>query len=502
MEKTKRLLATDSKQLRLRYGDKPITFLNVYEPSIRFPKKIRELFALIWFEKHRRLIIAGPRGGGKSFLLGAIGFCKWFFQGRNIVDMGGSLAQAEIVYNYFSAICYSDPAILDSLPKEPLQHNSESDIKSYFKCVAASPKQVRGPHPDTLFADEACETDGDLLMAALPMVGTSPHSMVVITSTFHKVFGLYQEIWDNADELGYVRFKWDIIDVVKSFDPKIWDDPELNSQVGDLQELRKLVAGRTGDPEGWIPIENIIQEWRQKPTLDWFLVEYMGSRPSVAGLVIDPMQVQEAVFDDSNKQLVQEYAYIAGAEVIGGLDWGFSGMTALVGAMRHANGVLVQKHLKTYTKVELSKIIEDTIQFVLKYRVTRIYADSAGKFENKELQNALNTDPRLTEAKIKCVVVEVVFSKHKEFMLGNYRAYFEQRKYKIPASHKLAIWQHKRYRYAEGTDKPVKQDDHIPDATMCLLQHWPLNRKAEHISAKNTLDQKGGIAGGLRDMRF
>ncbi len=48
-----------------------------------------------------RFIIKGPRGGGKSKMLGALGFVKWLLQSQSIVDMGGSLQQAQGVYNYF-----------------------------------------------------------------------------------------------------------------------------------------------------------------------------------------------------------------------------------------------------------------------------------------------------------------------------------------------------------------------------------------------------------------
>lgn len=66
-------------------------------------------------------------------------------------------------------------------------------------------------------------------------------------------------------------------------------------------------------------------------------------------------------------------------------------------------------------------------------------------------------------------------------MIGNLRAHFEQAKIKIPKKFREAYWQFKRYRYQEGTDKPVKKDDHIPDGTMCALQHFKLGQFARPI---------------------
>jgi hypothetical protein len=106
--------------------------------------------------------------------------------------MGGSLQQAQGVYNYFVGHIYTQPSIVGALPDEPTMKETKSDQGNYFKAVAASPKAVRGPHPDNLFIDEACETKAELILDAMPMVNTSSDSQVVATSTFYKVFGWFQ----------------------------------------------------------------------------------------------------------------------------------------------------------------------------------------------------------------------------------------------------------------------------------------------------------------------
>lgn len=462
---------------------------------------------MLWLEQDEhgkravRFIIKGPRGGGKSVLLGAIGFAKWFFQLRSIVDMGGSLTQAQNVYNYFAEHCYSHEAIIDGLPKEPLMQSTKSDKGNYFKAVAASPKQVRGPHPDGLLIDEACETKDQLILDALPMINTSATPLVVMTSTFHKIFGYFQEVWDNAEQLGYTRFSWDIFDVTRPFDLAVFQRPDLKREIPDLALLEKRCAGRTGDPEGWVSIDNVIQAWREKSSIDWFDVEYMGSRPSAAGMVNDPADVDKCLINN-----LSPFPYKEGATVVGGLDWGFSSMTAWVELMDHIDGVKVNRHTKTYTQTPLSVIIEDIVKRVIEYRIRFIYADSAGKFENDQLQSALTK--ALARSDFKCQVIEVVFSKEKDFMVGNYRTHFQRHLLRIPREFKEAIWQHKRYRYVEGTDKPAKKDDHIPDATMCALQHWPMGRVASNLPKSNMdkEEQRGQavktITGGLVDERF
>jgi len=461
------------------YKEKPITLLKIYYPTILWPKKFRYIFAQIWLNKAgKKIIITGPRGGGKSVLMGALGFCFWFLKKRSIVDMGGSLAQAKIVYGYFSGIVFSTEPALRFCKKDPLMEHTESEEGNYFKALPASPKAVRGPHPDILLGDEVCEAKDEIIADALPMVTSSENPLTILTSTFHKIFGAFQEIWDKAPELGYTRFSWDIFDVTKSFDKAIWKDPELNRRIPDLHKLEELANGRTGDPEGWVRIENLIDAWQGKRTIDWFLVEFMGTRPSASGLVNDPIDVEAAMFDSKAET---RYNYVIGAQVVGGLDWGFSSMTSWVTLMNHADAVKVQLSEENYTQVSSEIIIEDVCDDVKKFGINILYADSAGKFENDALQR------ELLKRRLRCKVIEVNFRKEKEGMLGNYRAHFQRRKMKIPIIFQETKWQHKRYRYIKGTDKPVKKDDHIPDATMCALQHWPLGKERGHF--KNPPEQ-------------
>ncbi len=497
---------------------------------MRFPKKLRLIFALIWLrqDQHGRLatrfIIKGPRGGGKSKILGALGFVTWFLQCQSIVDMGGSLQQAQGVYNYFVSHIYAQPTIVAALPDEPTMKETKSDKGNYFKAVAASPKAVRGPHPDKLYIDEACETKDQLILDAMPMVNTSDYSQVVMTSTFHKIFGYFQETWDRAEELGWVRLSWDSFDVCQEFSPDIWDDPELNRQIPDLDKLKERAAGRTGDPEGWIPVSNIIQAWREKVSTDYFDVEYMGSRPSAEGMVNDPEDVDACLIDDFG-----EYAYRKGADTGGGLDWGFAGMTSWVALMAYKDNIKVQLKNRTWSQVRSGVIIEDIVSDVIEYRISVIHADASHPFENADLRAAIrNAIAALPpEEQFRCSVVEVPFGRpyqiaskeknpdkkrelsknlgtEKEVMLGNYRAYFSRRLLRILRECKEAVWQHKRYRYQKGSDKPVKEDDHIPDSTMLALRKWMLGKSASSLPTRaDDKDHRAStVTGGLMQEVF
>lgn len=459
------------------YKNKPITLHKTYEAKepMAWPKVIRQAYGLVWSGLHPRVIIKAPRGGGKSKLLGTIGFDLWYLKGRKVVNMGGSAVQATIVYNYFKDYSDIDASISNQIQGRSKAISTTADAGNYFSSVTASTKQTRGKHPDVFISDETCETTDELIHSALPMVDSSQNPLVIMASTFHKIFGIFQETWDNAEERGYLRIQWDIFDVVKPFPADFWEQPEI-AKLSDITRLKAMARGRTGDPDGWIPIANVIQAWREKPTLDWFEVEYMGSRPSAAGLVLKPEDVDRSVFDSD---IDTRYNFVQGATVVIGIDWGFSSMTAVTELMKYKDQVVVLLDNKNYHQTPSEDIIADVVAKVKARGIRFVYADSAGKFENVALQNAL------VKEKLACKVIEVVFSKEKFGtpgddgaigMLGNLRAHFEQSKFKMPKKFRDAYWQLKRYRYQEGTDKPVKKDDHVPDSIMCGLQHFTLGQ--------------------------
>lgn len=434
----------------------------------------------------------------------------WYLKKYKVVNMAGSLVQAGIVYDYFTGYCDIHHTVSQSVAGQVTQSYTEAEDGHYFSCVTASPKQVRGKHPDALLSDETCETSDELIDSALPMVNDSKHPIVVMASTFHKIFGRFAETWDNAEQRGYLRIQWDIFDVCSPFSPTIWEDPKYKDIQG-IEKLKAFAKGRTGDPEGWVPIENVIQAWREKPTQDWFEVEYLGTRPSAAGLVLKPEDVDRAVFDS---ELDKRYNYVQGATVVIGIDWGFSSMTAVTEVMGWKDHTAVLLNNKNYSQVSSEDIIKDIVAMVKARGIRFIYADSAGKFENVALQNAL------VKEKLSATVIEVVFSKEKFGtpgkdgsigMLGNLRAHFEQGKIKLAKKFIDAYYQLKNYRYEPGSDKPVKKNDHIPDSLMCALQHFKLGQVTKSIPTKELppaktkaeeTERAKPITSGLRNKTF
>src|SRR5262245_13487633 len=110
------LILDTPENIRRRFAAKPIKLLRLIDESMRFPRKLRTVFACLYLQQRpdgrpcNRFIIKGPRGGGKSKMLGALGFTRWYLLLRRIVNLGGSLEQAKGVYNYFLGHVYTEDA--------------------------------------------------------------------------------------------------------------------------------------------------------------------------------------------------------------------------------------------------------------------------------------------------------------------------------------------------------------------------------------------------------
>ena len=267
----------------------------------------------------------------------------------------------------------------------------------------------------------------------------------------------------------------------------------------------------------------MIQAWREKPNVDYFDVEYMGSRALAEGMVNDPEDVDACTVVDLESAGL---AYRPGAETAGGIDWGFQGMTVWDVEMAHKDNMLVELVARHYTQVRSGVIIEDVVADVLKYRIRTIHVDashpsrmpicaqqsarrstrsrptSSSAAPSSRCRSAAPSRLRRTDKTDRERDVNHKQGTEKEAMLGNYRARFQRQLNRIPASNRVGIWQHKRYRYQENSDKPLKEDDHYPDSKMLAQRRWMLGKSASKIEAHKPAIHRTTITGGLMDQQF
>lgn len=170
------------------------------------------------------------------------------------------------------------------------------------------------------------------------------------------------------------------------------------------------------------------------------------------GAVYDGRLVQQAIERGTSRR------YEGGLPAYAGLDWGFAHPTALEICQVSADDEVRWIDEKTWRAVELNRRCAEIVEMCRRYSVRVIYADAAGATENDTLAS------HLKHAGLQTKVKPVSFAKYKHVGIHTRRWYLERGREAIgPRCARLAE-DTKQYRYREGKDEVVKEDDHTVDA--------------------------------------
>lgn len=173
------------------------------------------------YEPHTT-IVHGPRGGGKSMTaaLGAHVECRWR-PGYKVRILGGSKDQSRQVYEAIQEKVYTgqdghrDAAPFLGVTAEQARYKNGSHVK----ILAASQKQVHGPHIPYLILDELDEQDEEIVEAAVGMVQEYPERgfrpRIDMLSTWHNVGGLMSRKLEEAEEKQIPVFRFCIFEVME-----------------------------------------------------------------------------------------------------------------------------------------------------------------------------------------------------------------------------------------------------------------------------------------------
>jgi hypothetical protein len=175
------------------------------------------------FDRPRRTLLWGPRGGSKSLSGGfAVHLLSILTTGHGTKILGGSEAQSQQIFGALKQF-ETAPATGDWTPIRDLRAKSATYANgSEVSYIPASRRSVRGPHVPLLLLDEVDEIDAEILESAMGMAmsirGTS--TAVAAMSTYHRVGGNMASFVERAEAGAFDLYPFCVFDVLEPCPPE------------------------------------------------------------------------------------------------------------------------------------------------------------------------------------------------------------------------------------------------------------------------------------------
>jgi len=168
-------------------------------------------FADAYFARNRVTVWKASRGfGGKSFLLALLGLTEAVTLKADVNILGGSGEQSENVHKYARQFWNYKGAPSNLLASDPLKRETRLAWGNVIKALLASPRSVRGPHPQRLRLDEVDEMELSIFDAAMgqTMGKDGIPAQTVVSSTHQHADGTMTEALKRAAEKGWKVHEW------------------------------------------------------------------------------------------------------------------------------------------------------------------------------------------------------------------------------------------------------------------------------------------------------
>lgn len=465
--------------------------MGIYDPDRHGPitPGLRELVEDVCLGRVVDAVAVGPRGGGKSFGVSFIEFFLWMLKDYDCLNLGGSEAQANNVYQYLLNFLNNDHYWMTLVKGEPMVSETNTIEKNWIRVLTASPKSVRSPHAGgkktgrdrsrggLLVIDEEAEADAEIVEAALYTINTATPGVSVRASTFHNVEGSFQEVVDNHVEMGYTLYGWNVFDVCapcgcgggplecQSEEQCFREDhleEYVNPDTGAIEQRllhRAYCGGKAKYGSGWVTIDEITKTWRRtRRSHSGFEVEAMGSRPTVGNHVIKDRNKWVAnITTDSPSSL-----YMPGSPISICVDWG-TNEAGLEMWQNQFRGKHVLLHAEAIKDAGVSEIIGKVLglQRTFSRDVVEIACDigGGGNYLNKKLREEHRMPVR-----------DVAFAEFKESAAAVWNVFSEGLELVIPAEFADFLAQVKGWARKNG--RIVKGKDHLCDAALCYFSKF------------------------------
>jgi hypothetical protein len=505
--------ATDDLLARWVGDPKPL----LEEMGVIFSETAAEVFDAVYGDEWPHVVVEGPRGGGKTFLITLALGCRFLFRRDDVFHLGGSEEQAKNGFRYISEFLTGQPRF-EEFVEDDLKTAATTRWGNWYKIAACSGKRVRGPHAGDphremgyvahggcCYTDEEAEIPDEIVDAMRFVINTAQPRKRVRSSTAHKVGGRFRQVTSNPGRFAAKLIKFDIIDVAERCGHDCSRCPMGYYFAGPLfgaKAIRRGTGGQAGvvlpavtrsSLAGWedwkrandFPahepamcegraklhrpghktMDSLFEEVRESQCRTSDEVEIFGRNRAAGSAVLSGALLERCLDPDAG--------YEAGGEVLACVDWGWNwSVIAAVQQQRNRLAVLEVQ----FSRHELIEELEERFRHLRQaYGVWRVTADASHKRENEHVRSW------------GFQVSEVPFAQLKDFGVRWVKGVVERGQMAIPGEilhGKDPVGQDGKYRFgSEGHKKffdqclgwhtgvdgrIVKKNDHGPDAFLTL----------------------------------
>ena len=460
-----------------------------------------------------RVVVEGPRGGGKTQWAATVEAMAYHFFGWSWVNMGASKEQAYRCYDHLKEF-HKASASLQQFSESCQATRTQSVLGNKIQVLAATETSFRGAHPSgvsppaiasrqllkggggctideaAIVPDETIDDSKGVLSSA------NPSGLVQISTVGKRLGGRFYQLTKNPERYGYKRYAYDVFGVAKRCPyecDKNCPIPEHFAKdygrPGAPDHHKAYCGGKAHETDGWIAVDEIAQLFTELPRAA-FEREFMGIASADVGHVYREDLIDACVKEALNLKgggLTSER--FLRLEKSCGIDWGYAGQTCVVYVLRIKELRIPYRWL-FFSRETYETIIEGVVDTCFRECVPEVLADSAEPAWNaylrkrvrarwEELADQAETEGRDSMTVHSVRVTPVVFSKWKAFGIGVCVRLLERGLFAFVKSflgravegYGLAMEYLRGYRY-DANGKPVKEDDHGPDAFLCANLRW------------------------------
>jgi hypothetical protein len=366
---------------------------------------------------------------------------------RGIVHLGGTKQQSQRAYEYFKKFV-NRKYIKQFIKEDPTQHKTVFSIGGEdveVEILSISPMSVQGPHQPVVSLDELGSLSPDKMKAyddvsGIPVYTKTGQPWIKFgISSRHGKYTVIEEEYDKRDKSG-VQFRfWTVFENTQKCpesisgkkDIEMYIDPIQNLTVSEedfvntppeiASKLRKVQAKEncltcpiSGQCGGSLsrqtstcrtlrPVQSVINQFKQAPSLEWWLSQSMSLTPSAEGLVFPkfkreifektPKEIYE-IFTGTyapeglTEQMLIDYMIQQDVKRYAGLDHGYTHPMAIVIIYEDSRNNAYIMASEERVGLEPSQVMDFVKEMWEKYKFTAMYPDNEAPAMNAMIRKA------------------------------------------------------------------------------------------------------------------